>query len=59
MPAVPVDNISPYHEVLKECQFAAIEKDEAYPLPLPVVQNLLKMWPRPHCCHHSRKLRIF
>jgi len=25
---------------------AAIEKDEAYPLPLPVVQNLLKMWPR-------------
>ena len=39
---LPVDNISPYHEVLKECQFAAIEKDEAYPLPLPVVQNLLK-----------------
>ena len=43
---LPVDNISPCHEVLKECQFAAIEKDEAYPLPLPVVQNLLKMWPR-------------
>ena len=43
---LPVDNISPHHEVLKECQFAAIEKDEAYPLPLPVVQNLLKMWPR-------------